>query len=630
VTDKPALQPSIRQAALELLELARSACGGRFGVVRLTGHEPIATDPSAPLDIEQTLAARAAELEAPLIILDDPAMPHIRFYATVWLVDSSGRFRGTFALLDDRQRLLTPEKQGLLLTIASRLVREIESTETIDALDGEIARLRPMLDAMPVAMFGYGIEHGRLQYVNQKFAATLGYDVEEILALPSVLEIIADDGQRDVVAEMIRRRESGETEPSRFVVGVRRRDGTVLQAEVHGSVTDHTSGRIIIGAAIDITSHVADHRQLREREEYFLALTEHLVDVIAIIDRDHVVTYLNSCVERILGCKREGLLGRVFPDAFHLHPDDRERLSDALRRLVRDGRMQSGEYRFRHENGRRLTLEVAGTNLLDDGPIRGLLIHLHDITDRKRMEQELAQLQRLTSLGRLSAQVAHEFNNVLMGIQPVVTLIRRRCGDDESLLRLAEMIDTSVGRGKRIISDILRFGRPAHPRLHSVPVPTLVHQAADEIRRLLPDRILVDVALEQEPLFIRADAAQLLQVLVNLALNAKDAMSNGGILTLSACPAQEGEIPDAREFVHLIVRDTGAGIASHDLPYIFEPLFSTKTSGSGLGLAVVMQIVAAHGGHVTVDSESGRGTTFHLFLPAAESAPAAAEPALER
>lgn len=626
VTDRPAQLPDpIRRSALELLNLALLACGGGSGVVRLIDHEPVATDRAVPLAIEQALAAKAAALEAPLAIFDDPLLP-VRFYAAAWLVDSSARFRGTFALLDQRQRTLSPGQQHLLLTIASRLMREIESMETIGALNDEIARLRPMLDAMPVAVFGYGIANGRLSYVNPKFAATLGYDVDEILALPSVLDIIADD-QRDIVAEMIRCRESGDETPSRFVVGVRRKDGTILQAEVHGSVADHAGGRIVIGAAVDVTSHMANHRQLRDREEYFRALTDHLSDVIAIIDGDHNVTYLNSCVERILGYRREELIGREFPDAFRLHPDDRERLMNALQELVSDGRVQAGEYRFQHENGRWRTLEVGGTNHLDDGPIRGLLIHLHDITDRKRMEQELAQLQRLTSLGRLSAQVAHEFNNVLMGIQPVVELMRRQSGTDPSLLRFTDAISASIARGKRITGDILRFGRPAQPTLHSVPVRKLVQQAADEMQPLLADDILLDVIVERTPMFVRADAAQLQQVLINLVLNARDAMRNGGILTMSARPAEEGEIADARKFIHLTVRDTGSGISPDDLPYVFEPLFTTKHSGTGLGLSVVLQIVAAHAGHITVDSELGRGTAFHLFIPAAESAPLVALPA---
>gem|GEM_PF-516745 len=626
VTDKLPLPGPIRRSALELLNLALLACGGRSGVVRMIDHEPVATDPAVPLAAEQTLAARATALEAPLAIFDDPLLPHVRFYAAAALVDSTGRFRGTFALLDHRQRTLSAGQQHLLLTIASRLMREIESTETIGVLKDEIARLRPMLDAMPVALFGYGIAHGRLSYVNQKFAATLGYDVDEILALPSVLDIIAED-QRDLVAEMLRCRESGDERSSRFVVGVRRKDGTLLQAEVHGSVADHAGGRIVIGAAVDVTSHMASHRQLRDREEYFRALTDHLSDVIAIIDGGHAVTYLNSCIERLLGYEREELIGRLFPDAFHLHPDDRERLMTALRQLVGNGQMPAAEYRFQHENGRWLTFEVRGTNLLGDGPIRGLLIHLHDITDRKRMEQELAQQQRLTSLGRLSAQVAHEFNNVLMGIQPVVELMRRQSGADPSLIRFTGAISGSIARGKRITADILRFGRPAQPTFHSVAVGTLIRQAADEIRLLLGNDILLDVMVEPESVFIRADAAQLLQVLINLALNAKDAMHNSGILTLSARRAEEGEIADARKFIHLMVRDTGSGIAPHDLPYVFEPLFTTKNSGTGLGLSVVLQIVAAHGGHITVDSESGCGTSFHLFIPAAESTPSIAEPA---
>jgi two-component system, cell cycle sensor histidine kinase and response regulator CckA len=363
---------------------------------------------------------------------------------------------------------------------------------------------------------------------------------------------------------------------------------------------------------------VAAARQLREREEYFRAISDHLSDVIAILSRDHVVTYLSASVERVLGLHRDEQTGRIFPEAFHLHPDDRARLSAALAELSSNDRFEPIECRFQHENGRWRTFEIAGTNLLGNEQIRGFLINLRDITDRKQMEQELAQLSRLTSLGRLAAQIAHEFNNVLMGIQPIVEVIRRRPDEDPALLRFADLISSSIARGKRITSDILRFGRPAQLTLRPVAVLELIRQVADEIRPSLPQGIALALSAGKQPLFVLADPAQLVQVLVNLALNAKDAMRDGGgTLAISVRRAEEGDIVNAGRFAHFELSDTGSGIAPEDLPYIFEPLFTTKKSGTGLGLSVVLQIVAAHGGHIGVDSEAGRGTTFHLFIPCA-------------
>ena len=516
-------------------------------------------------------------------------------------------------------------------TFARRVRSRVATEPNSDPIERDAAELldigclRLLIDAAPVAVFGYGIHSGRLSYVNAKFADTLGYTVEQILALPSVLDIIADD-QRDVIAEMIRRRESGDDGLTRSVIKVRHRDGTLLDAEVHGAVADVAGGgRIVIGVAVDVTQQVAASRQLREREEYFRAISDHLSDIIAILSRDHVVTYLSASVEHVLGFHRDEQIGRIFPDAFPLHPDDRARLSAALNELSSSDRFAPVECRFQHENGRWRTFEIAGTNLLGNEQIRGFLIDLHDVTDRKRMEQELAQLSRLTSLGRLAAQIAHEFNNVLMGIQPSVEVIRRRAGDDPAVLRFTDLISSSIARGKRITSDILRFGRPAQLTLRPVAVQELLHQVAGEIRPSLPQGIALDLVAGREPLFVRADPAQLVQVLVNLALNAKDAMRDGGgTLAISVCRAEEGDIVNAGRFAHFEVSDTGSGIAAEDLPYIFEPLFTTKKSGTGLGLSVVLQIVAAHGGHIGVDSEAGRGTTFHLFIPCAsppESAP---------
>jgi PAS domain S-box-containing protein len=604
----------------ELLRLAVSICGVRFGVARLGSEAPIGNDPAAPLAAEEPLARFAASQKAMLVVLEDDdlqrmAAQGIRFYAAVILLNGAGEWHGTFAIFDDRPRSLTDAQTDALLRIAAQVMRDLEMTETIH-------RYRPLIDIAPVAVFSYCVDSARFTFVNAKFAQTLGYTTGEILALESVTAVIPE-GQRGVVEEMIRRREAGDDREVRYTTKVRCRDGTVLDAEVHSAIADIAEGRLVIGMAIDITSQTATSWQLREREEYFRALTDHVSDVIAIMNRDGVLTYVSPSVARVLGHQPEDLLATT--TCAQVHPSDAERFRAALSGLVREGRFECAEFRFQHRNGSWRTLEVNASNLLDHPQIRGLVLNLHDITDRKRMEQDLGQLNRLTSLGRLSAQVAHEFNNVMMGIQPLVEAIRRRTWHDSAVIRFTDVIAASIKRGKQITTDILRFGRPAQVALRSVAVQELVQQATDEIRPLLGEKVKLEISTTDEPLYMRADPAQLSQVMINLALNARDAMdARGGALTIEARRAREGEIKRAENFIHIAVSDTGSGIAGEDLPYIFEPLFTTKQRGTGLGLSVVFQIVAAHDGHVSVDSEPGVGTTFHLFIPKTE-APATLE-----
>jgi two-component system cell cycle sensor histidine kinase/response regulator CckA len=603
-------QPLFDDSMRQLLQLAIAVCGVRSAVIRVEAHAPVVSGDPIPLDVEEALARWSASDPDALVIPGEAGLercaPGINFYAAVKLFDSAGALRGTLALADGRARTLSESQKESLLIIAAQAGRDIEASETIRTLRELQAPWWPLIDAAPVAIFCFHVASGRLSYVNRKLAESLGYTAREVLELDSVTDIITDD-QREVVKEMIRRREAGDDREVCYVTKVRCRDGTVMEAEVHSTIADAGAGRIVIGAAVDITTEMASRRRLIEREEYFRALTEYLSDAIAIVNRDHVLTYISPSSERVLGYAAEELVGKVTWAA--IHPDDAPAFAAALSKLAAGGPFECTETRIQHKHGNWRTFEVEATNLLDHPQIRGLVLNLRDVTDRKRMERELEQLNRLTSLGRLAAQVAHEFNNVMMGIQPMVEAIRRRAAKDEAVLRFTDVISASIQRGKRITTDILRFSRPAQLAVRAVNIHDLVQQAASEIRPLLGEQVKLELSLPEPRLNVCADPAQLTQALINLALNARDAIDGGGgVVTL--------EIEPAGAFVHIAVSDTGSGIAANDLPYIFEPLYTTKPRGTGLGLSVVFQIVAAHRGRISVDSEPGKGTTFHLFIPA--------------
>ncbi len=342
-------------------------------------------------------------------------------------------------------------------------------------------------------------------------------------------------------------------------------------------------------------------------DTYFQRVTETICELIIIAARDGSITYVTPSIQTVLGFDPADRVGHPIGET--MHPDDRARFTDDFRDLLREGSFSPSEYRFQHQNGSWRTIEVRGRNLLDDRLVRALVFSGRDVTERQRLQKELAQLNRLTSIGRLSAQVAHEFNNVLMALQTSLAILRRRVTDDPQLTRLADTMTQALVRGRCITRDLLRYLMPAQVSHSRLDVRDLLRRAGDEIQQLLGNIELV-LQIPSAPLVIEGDAQQLSQVFINLALNARDAMQDGGTLTISV------DGPDAERFIRFVVTDTGEGIEQQDLQHIFEPLFTTKQSGTGLGLSVVRQIISAHGGHVFARSEKGRGTSLFIYIPA--------------
>jgi CheY-like chemotaxis protein len=220
----------------------------------------------------------------------------------------------------------------------------------------------------------------------------------------------------------------------------------------------------------------------------------------------------------------------------------------------------------------------------------------------------------MASLGRLAATVAHEFNNVLMSMQPFSELLQRPAVSPAMMVKSAWHIANSIGRGKRIAQDILRFTQPAEPALVPLKIDDWWQALYPEIAAGVADTIEIVTDFADPLLHVMADPSQLAQVFVNLLTNARDAMPNGGRVTIAA------KRDEPRAFIHLSVADTGIGIPADILQNIFEPLFTSKPKGTGLGLAVAHHVVKRHNGEIFVESVVGQGTTFHIFLPAAEPA----------
>ncbi len=387
--------------------------------------------------------------------------------------------------------------------------------------------------------------------------------------------------------------------------------------------TDETGASIVRGIARDVTEREEEFSAVRRSEEHFRSIIENASDIIAIVGLDGCVRYESPSFQRVPGYPPKGLVGVPFVDL--VHEDDAERAAEFLARQIADpSAIQTIELRARHHAGTSRSFEIVAKNLMKKGMASAIVINARDITERKLLEAQLAQANRLAGLGRLAATVAHEFNNVLMGMQPFAELMLRADATPSMITKGASHISNSIQRGKRIVLDILRFTQPY------VPVTTVVDLGewweifAPEAEAVLGNMIPIQSTIPGRGLHVIADRTQLSQVMSNLVANARDAMSSRGTLTVEATdPGRDATFPFAvvphpDRFVQISIRDTGHGMAADVMDRIFEPLYTTrKSGGTGLGLAVAHQIMAQLGGYIFVESEPGRGSTFHLFLPAA-------------
>jgi PAS domain S-box-containing protein len=380
--------------------------------------------------------------------------------------------------------------------------------------------------------------------------------------------------------------------------------------------------REIYGFARDVT---ASRRAEAERERVTRSLQlllESTVEGIYTIDLDGNCTMVNRAAAAFLGTTPEEIIGRKVHELMHAVTVEglpNADVSCPIYAVLRDGEPRSVTSDvFRRTDGEFIPVAYSAAPIVDGGQRVGAVVTFTDLTERRKLETRLEQANRLSSLGRLAATVAHEFNNVLMGIAPFVEVIRRGPSPQKISVAL-DHIGSAVTRGRRITEDILRFTQPAQPVRASMEVEAWLSAIGVEARSLLGSRY--SISIDAVPLWIEADAGQLHQIFMNLILNARDAMPQGGRLTLAArreaadAKFPFGVVDDPSRYVHLIASDTGCGMSEETLRHAFEPLFTTKRNGTGLGLAVTHQVVRRHGGEIFIESTPGAGTSFHLFLP---------------
>ncbi|PSQ76995.1 MAG: hybrid sensor histidine kinase/response regulator [Bacteroidetes bacterium QH_8_67_23] len=365
------------------------------------------------------------------------------------------------------------------------------------------------------------------------------------------------------------------------------------------------------------------------------ALLDEARDAICAYDLDGNVTYWSEGAARMTGYEKDDL-GRLHSDDCLYSVVDQNALEEAWDAVLAEGHW-SGELKQEDADGDVLVVKSRWTLVHDDaGEPEAVLVINTDITERKRLERQALRSQRMESIGRLVGGIAHDLGNLLVPIQLGVSVLRDCYPDrDERAERSLRMIEKSAERGSDMVERVLSFARGVDGERRPLDLTGIVEEVEQLVEESFPSEIVFEDHLLDDLPPVRGDATQLQQVLVNLSVNARDAMPDGGRLTLRARAVHLTEedvrlLPDGAapgDYVRICVEDTGEGIPPDALDKVFEPFFSTKDDGTGLGLSTVYSIVTSHGGFINVQSEEGDGTCFDVFLPASDEAPVAEEKA---
>jgi PAS domain S-box-containing protein len=351
-------------------------------------------------------------------------------------------------------------------------------------------------------------------------------------------------------------------------------------------------------------------------------------EIIFMTDASGTITYVNPEFVRVYGYTPAELVGRESPRILKSGDTPAADYQSFWKRL-RDGEVVKREFTNRRKDGGFVHIECSVNPIVMNEELVGFLAVQRDITARKQLEREFTQAQKMEAVGRLAGGVAHDFNNLLTAILGYADLLLATVGEDASLAADIHEIRSAGERASRLTRQLLTFSRaqPVSPKI--LNVNDIVGELQKMLSRVIGEDVVLDLATDPQVGYTKADPGHIEQVVVNLVVNARDAMPRGGTirvrtanarLTDDFCRRHDGARPG--DYVAIIVEDNGTGIPADVLPHVFEPFFTTKPAGkgTGLGLSTVYGIVKQSAGYVAVDSTLDRGTTFTVYLPAAGAA----------
>lgn len=536
-------------------------------------------------------------------------------YIGVPLFDTSDQPLGLLAVMDDQPIYNADLMLKILNIFALRTGMELERLRLEKALRENEERLRQVIENMPVMMDAFD-EQGLIVVWNKECERVTGYSVPEIVGNPHVMELLYPDRE-------YRSQKMAEWR----VVGNDYRDWeweiackddskrTIAWSNISNILP--IPGWSSWGIGVDITERKELERHLRQQADLLRAIGEHAPIILMINELDTgKPVWVSKEMERVLGytldeLKQPGIMGKLYPD-----PVYRQKVTEFFMQAAREW----GEITIQPKTGPPIDLAWINISVLDN-----LLVGIGlDLTERKQLQEQLLQAQKMESVGRLAGGVAHDFNNLLTAIIGYTELTLDLPGiEEKARLYLANVLKASE-RAANLTQQLLAFARKHVSAPRVINLNEVIIETDQLLRRLIGEDIELVTIMNEDCWNIKADTGQMAQVLINLAINARDAMPQGGKITIETDNVTLDEeyarlhhevIPG--EYVMMAVSDTGMGMTNEVKARIFEPFFTTKLEGqgTGLGLATSYGIIKQTGGHIWVYSEPGQGTTLKIYLP---------------
>jgi len=458
---------------------------------------------------------------------------------------------------------------------------------------------------------------GNFLDANDAALALMGYTKKEMTSLN--IASILDENQLRMALEVLEEIVCTGFQDRPAEYKVRRKDGRSVWVETEGSMICRQGKPFVIqGVARDITHRKLAEEALQESERRYKTLVDNARDVIYAISKELTITSLNPAFEKATGWSRSEWIGKRLEEI--VHPDDWPLALEMGKRSFKGEKPPIHEVRIRSKHSGFITAEFSIAEQTEDDRVVGIIGIGRDITERKRMEEELQKAKRLESLGVLAGGIAHDFNNILTPILASISVARAFGKFDDGIAEALTDAEKACLRAKGLTRQLLTFSKGGEPAKKSVPISRLLR---DEVRFALSgSNVECKYAVPEDLWWVEMDEGQVGQVIQNIIINADQAMPAGGTVNIQAAnvmvrpsdplPLKEGK------YVRISISDQGSGIPKKHLPRIFDPFYSTKDKGSGLGLSICHTIIERHHGTIQVESELGTGTAFHIYLPSLE------------
>lgn len=500
--------------------------------------------------------------------------------------------------------------------------RERWLDEALRALQESEKKYRTIYNAPNDGIVIYDPEKDLIIDANKGMVLLFGYQIDELSTL-SLCSLSAGHAPYSPAYFSAHIQEALESESQHFEWLCRNKEGDMLWVDMSLQPTHFEGTKHILAVIRNIHARKMAQEALASEKERLAVTLKSIGDGVITTDKRGRIRELNKVAETLTGWKQHEAAGRLFEEVFHIvHQKTGEQCENPVKKILETGEIidLASDTILVAKDGSEKIIADSGAPIRDpQSLVIGAVIVFRDITDEKRMEEELFKVKKLESVGVLAGGIAHDFNNILVGILGNISLAKEFLGNTEKVDEMLRNTEKAALRAKDLTAQLLTFSRGGEPIIQNTSIVSTIAESAEFALR--GSNVNINLNIPDDLWLVKADSGQISQVIQNIVLNSRQAIPEEGTVEISChnCSDCDYGSSELREkCVRITISDNGPGIPKEILPRIFDPYFTTKDDGSGLGLAISHSIIMKHKGEISVESEPGKGTTFTIQLPVSD------------